>query len=91
MKKLKSYMAHTPILRLPDLNEPFILRTDASNVGLGAVLMQKFNDMNFPIAYASIKTVTQRNKVFSHRTRVLSLSVGCEEISNVFVRQRVSG
>ena len=61
-EKLKSYMTHTPILRLPDLNETFILRTDASNVGLGAVLMQKFNDMNFPIAYASKKLLPRETR-----------------------------
>ena len=61
-EKLKSYMTHTPILRLPDLNETFVLRTDASNVGLGAVLMQKFNDMNFPIAYASKKLLPRETR-----------------------------
>ena len=32
-------MVSTPILRLPDLDKGFTLRTDASNVGIGAVLM----------------------------------------------------
>ena len=47
-------MTHKPILRLANLNEPFILRTDASIVGLGAVLLQKYNDVTFPVAYAKL-------------------------------------
>ena len=36
-------------------SEPFILRTDASGTGLGAVLLQEKDGKKFPIAYASRK------------------------------------
>ncbi|XP_068235502.1 uncharacterized protein [Palaemon carinicauda] len=41
---LKSILVNKPVLRLPDLNRRFILRTDASDVGLGAVLLQEYED-----------------------------------------------
>ena len=44
-----------PILKLPDHQKPFILRTDASNYGLGASLMQEHDDKLYPVAYASKK------------------------------------
>ena len=36
--KLKSELSNTPVLAFPDFIVPFILTTDASTVGLGAVL-----------------------------------------------------
>ena len=37
---LKQCMVNYPILRLPDLDKPFIIYCDASGVGLGAILAQ---------------------------------------------------
>lgn len=53
--KLKELLCAKPILRLPDTTKPFVLRTDASDVGLGAVLLQEHEDGIFPVAYASRK------------------------------------
>jgi transposase InsO family protein len=41
------------VLRHPDFTKKFILQTDASGYGLGAVLSQIFEDGEHPIAYAS--------------------------------------
>ena len=52
---LKRELASEPILHLPDSAEPFVLRTDASDVGIGAVLMQDHDGKLFPVSYASRK------------------------------------
>ena len=52
---LKRLLVAEPILRLPDMTKPFLLRTDASDAGIGAVLLQQHEGKLFPVAYASKK------------------------------------
>ena len=52
---IKSYLPSEPILRLPNPAKTYFLRTDASNNGIGAVLMQRQEEKLFPICYASKK------------------------------------
>ena len=52
--RLKAACLQAPILAFPDFDKPFLLETDASGRGLGAVLSQKQPDGWYhPIAYAS--------------------------------------
>jgi len=52
--RIKDCICNATALALPDFDKQFILRTDASDVGLGAVLAQKDEDGNErPIAFAS--------------------------------------
>ena len=51
--KLKHLLTTAPVLGYADFTKPFILETDASNQGLGAVLSQEKNGMRYVVAYAS--------------------------------------
>ncbi len=52
--RLKSLLTSAPVLAFPDFRVPFILETDASGNGLGAVLAQRQEDGSVrPVAYAS--------------------------------------
>ena len=53
--KLKGEICSKPVLRSPDFNRKFLLKTDASDVGLGAVLEQEFEDGKHPILFISKK------------------------------------
>jgi len=50
---LRKLLCEAPILRHPDLLEKFMISTDASGYGIGAILSQEFEDGEHPIAYAS--------------------------------------
>ncbi|GJV27604.1 putative mitochondrial protein [Tanacetum coccineum] len=58
--KLKQAMTEALVLKLPDFNELFILETDASYGGIGAVLQQG----GHPVAYYS-KTLAPRHHTLS--------------------------
>ena len=61
---LKGKLLAPPVLKYPDFNERFILTTDASGEGLGAVLSQGEIGKDLPVAFAS-RTLNQAEKNYS--------------------------
>jgi hypothetical protein len=59
-QQLKGALTRAPVLALPDFSKPFVLETDASDIGFGAVLMQQ----GHPVAYLS-KAVCPKNRALS--------------------------
>lgn len=54
-EKLKSLLTSAPILKLPDYTKPFIVRSDASDIGAGGVLVQGEGEEEGVICYISRK------------------------------------
>ena len=46
---LKEYLLQEPVLKLPDLMKPFVLRTAASGVGVASVLLQENEGKLYPV------------------------------------------
>ncbi len=65
---LKEKLTSSPVLIFPDYTKEFILCTDASDVGLGGILMQERNGNPHPIAYASrLCTAAEKNYSITER------------------------
>ena len=58
---LKEALTTAPVLAYPYYNHPFMLHTDASADGLGAVLYQDINGAKRVIAYARSLKPTEKN------------------------------
>ena len=62
LERLLDCLVEPPVLGFPDFSLPFILHTDASNQGLGAVLYQQQDNKLRVIAYGSrTLTASERN------------------------------
>ena len=63
--KLKELLTTPPVLKVVELDKPYILQTDASELGLGAVLSQwEENGEEHPVSFASRKLLP-REKNYS--------------------------
>ena len=71
---LKKACLEVPVLNFADFNKPFLLETDASKLGLGAVLSQKQTDGCYhPVAYASQSVITHERNYHSTEVEFLAL------------------
>ncbi|XP_076908279.1 uncharacterized protein LOC143565074 [Bidens hawaiensis] len=64
---LKAALVSAPVLALPDFSKPFVVETDASSKGLGAVLMQH----NHPIAFIS-KALSTKQQALSAKYELVA-------------------
>ena len=76
---MKQTLVSSPILQLPNLNKPFIVRTDASELGIGAILLQDYDGNKFPVAYASRKLLPRECKYSTIEKECLALVWGVQK------------
>jgi hypothetical protein len=69
-RQLKKAMTEAPVLGLPDFSQPFIVETDASGIGVGAVLAQN----GHPIAYFSKKLAPTMQKQSAYTRELLAIT-----------------
>ena len=74
MNILKRKVQSTPILVFPDFDKPFLLETDTSKEGLGAVLSQKQSDGHYhPVAFGSRSLTPLEKNYHSSKLEFLML------------------
>lgn len=67
-RKMKECLVSAPILSCPDYSRPFVVQTDASGYGIGAVLSQPYPEGDKVICYLS-RSLTRCEKNFSTTQR----------------------
>ena len=72
-EKLKLALTSAPLLAFPDFKLPFVLETDASELGLGAVLSQVQDGKKKVIAYASRSLRPPETKSHNYSSAKLEL------------------
>ena len=73
--QLKQAMTTTPVLALPNFTEPFVVETDRSDVGIGAVLMQHGQ----PVAYLSNALAKHHKQLSIYKKEFLALIMVVEK------------
>ncbi|GJP62876.1 hypothetical protein CLOP_g19948, partial [Closterium sp. NIES-67] len=70
---LKKLLMSPPVLRIADPDRPFEVITDASDIAIGAVLMQDFGNGLQPIAYESRKMQSAERNYPVHDKEMLAI------------------
>ncbi|GJP65712.1 hypothetical protein CLOP_g22576, partial [Closterium sp. NIES-67] len=70
---LKNLLMSPPVLRIADPERPFEVITDASDIAIGAVLMQDFGNGLQPIAYESRKMQSAERNYPVHDKEMLAI------------------
>jgi len=84
-QELKKMISSPPILRLPDVSQPFILQTDASHLGVGAVLLQEYTaGEKRPIAFASRKLLPRESRYSTIERECLAITWGVKKFLEYF-------
>ena len=77
---LKLFLCNNPVLKSPDFNHPFILQIDASDTGVGGVLLQESPDgMLHPVSYTSSKFKPHQKSHSTIEKEALSLVLALQK------------
>ena len=78
-EKLKTCLSKAPVLKYPDDKNVFIIDTDASNDGLGAVLSMQDGNEEQPVAFASRTLSSPEKNYCATRKELLGVIYGLKQ------------
>ena len=85
---IKDKIAENVVLKFPDLNKEFVLKTDASDYSIGAVLSQMGDDgFLHPVAFASNLLTPTQQRWSTFQKELYSMKVYCEKYRVLLLNQ----
>lgn len=79
LNSLKTALISAPVLSTPDFTKPFIIQTDASDKGVGAVLVQEEKENEKVICYMSQKLSVAQTKYTTTEKECLAVILAIEK------------
>ena len=78
--ELKDRLCSLPVLRSPDLSKLFVVQTDASERGIGAVLSQEVFDGEHPVVNVSHRLRPRESKYVTIEKECLAIVWGVQSL-----------
>ena len=72
--QLKHALVHAPVLVLPDFDDNFVIETNASDITVGAVLMQH----DWPVAFMSKALNSAQHNYHTTNCELLAVVLECK-------------
>ena len=77
-QRLNFLLSSAPVLRAPDFTKTFILQTDASDRGVGAVLSQRYEEDDQPVAFFSRKLLPREERYSTVEKKCLAIKLAVQ-------------
>lgn len=87
-RRLKMALTSGPVLRNPDFSRPFVLQTDASETGLGAVLSQDVDGEEHPVVFISTKLTPAESRYAAVEREALAVKWAVQELRYYLLGRR---
>ncbi|KAK7092391.1 hypothetical protein V1264_008140 [Littorina saxatilis] len=87
LEKIQEILSEHPVIVLPDFQKPFTVRTDASNIGIGAVLLQERDGRFHPVTYASRKLLDREQRYSTVERECLAIVWAVDKFSRYLYGQ----
>ena len=88
-QELKVILTTAPVLRFYDPKKPIKLSADASKNGLGAVLLQQYDNEWAPVAYASRAMTAAETRYAQIEKELLAITYACERFHQYIYGQQI--
>ncbi|MES9881311.1 MAG: RNase H-like domain-containing protein [Sedimenticola sp.] len=87
--QLKGLLSKEPVLKFYDPDRELKISADASQTGIGAVLLQKYDDAWLPVAYGS-RSMNKAETRYAHiEKEVLAMTFACERFHQYIFGQDI--